>query len=74
MPLPERREHVLWALSLVADKPTLFEPVLDARRNEIREAQNRLRGLLKQGDVAVRSDGPDILGCYVMVPAGSAAR
>ncbi len=74
MPLPERREHVRWALDLVASRPTLFEPLLESRRREIRDAQNRLRGLLKQGDVEVRSDGPDILGCYVMVPAGRAAK
>ena len=70
MPLTERREHVRWALGLLADNSSLFDPVLESRRSEIREAQNRLRGLLKQGDVEVRSDGPDILGCYVMVPAG----
>jgi superfamily II DNA or RNA helicase len=70
MPLPERREHVRWALGLVAADGALFDPILENRRREIREAQNRLRGLLKQGEVEVRSDGPDILGCYVMVPGG----
>lgn len=74
MPLTERREHVRWALDLVAEQPDLFGPVLEARQREIREAQNRLRGLLKQGDVEVRSDGPDILGCYVMVPAAGGGK
>jgi superfamily II DNA or RNA helicase len=74
MPLDERRGHVRWALQLLSSRPDLFKPVLDARRGEIQASHNRLRGILKQGDIEVRPDGPDILGCYVMVPAGSASR
>jgi hypothetical protein len=74
MELPERRDHVRRVLELVQGRPVLFEPLLASRRKEIREAQNRLRSLLKANEIDVRSDGPDILGCYVMVPASPSSR
>ena len=69
MPLPERTNHVRWALDLLAKAPEAFQTVLDQRRTMIIESHNRLRGMLKQGKIEVTRHQPDILGCYVLVPA-----
>ena len=67
--LAERSGHVKWALELLDKTPNAFESVLDERQKAIVESHNRLRGMLKQGKIEVIPHHPDILGCYVMVPA-----
>jgi superfamily II DNA or RNA helicase len=69
MPIPERMGHVRWALELLARTSNAFQFVLDERRQMIVESHNRLRGMLKQGKIEVTPHQPDILGCYVLVPA-----
>ncbi len=69
MPLVERSNHVRWALDLLEKAPNAFQPVLDERQKTIVESHNRLRGMLKQRKIEVIPHAPDILGCYVLVPA-----
>ena len=64
----ERTSNVRWALDLLDSTPDAFAAVLSERRAAIEESNNRLRGMLKQGKIAVTSYLPDILGCYVLVP------
>jgi len=71
MPLAERSGHVKWALELLDKTPNAFESVLDERQKAIVESHNRLRGMLKLGKIEVIAHHPDILGCYVLVPAAT---
>ncbi len=73
MPIAERSVHVRWALDLMGD-PKAFEPILDERRAELQAAHNRLRGILKLKALEITVHPPDVLGCYVYVPLGGAAR
>lgn len=63
----ERSSHVRWALDLLEQKD-VFAPVVNERRAAIEESNNRLRGMLKHGQIQVTPHTPDILGCYVLVP------
>jgi superfamily II DNA or RNA helicase len=73
MPIAERSAHVRWALGLISD-PKAFAAILDERRSELQAAHNRLRGMLKLKPFEITVHPPDILGCYVYVPVGGAAR
>jgi hypothetical protein len=63
----ERSSHVRWALDLFEHKDA-FASVVKERRAAIEESNNRLRGMLKHGQIRVTPHTPDILGCYVLVP------
>lgn len=63
----EGSSHVRWALDLLEQKDA-FAPVVNERRAAIEESNNRLRGMLKHGQIQVTPHTPDILGCYVLVP------
>ena len=72
----ERAEQVRWALDFVQGQPDWFAPVVDARVQELKDAHDRVRRLLKAKRLAVQPHiPPDILGCYVLVPgAGRGGR
>jgi superfamily II DNA or RNA helicase len=71
MPPAERTTHVRWALDLLDSTPDAFTPLLNERRAAIEQSNNRLRGMLKHGEIRVDAYRPDILGCYVLVPGAA---
>jgi hypothetical protein len=67
----ERAEQVAWALSFLDRNPDWFRPVIAWREAQLQESHARLRKLAKAPRLQVRPhEPPDILGCYVLVPAG----
>jgi superfamily II DNA or RNA helicase len=66
----ERTMHVERALHLLNGDPHWFRPVLDWRLAELDAAHKRLRALLKDRPLKIDPHmPPDILGCFVLVPA-----
>ncbi len=69
----EKTEHVRWALDYLQDAPAWWAPIRDDRVNELMAAHARLRASLKAKPLAITPhEPPDIIGCYVLVPAGGA--
>jgi hypothetical protein len=69
MPQAERERHVTWALDALRD--SWYEPVLQERVHALLESHTRLRTQTKTAPIkVVPHTPPDILGCYVLVPAG----
>lgn len=69
----EREGHLRWALDLLRDDPTWYQPVLDWRTEALRTANDRLRSLVQAGRLRITPHTPpDILGIYVLVPGGAA--
>jgi len=69
----ERFEGVRWALGALRDTPRWWQPIVDWRTGEIQGAHSRLRKLTKHAAITISPhDPPDILGCYVLIPAGGA--
>jgi hypothetical protein len=67
----ERAEQVAWALQTLAASGAL-RPIVDRRVERLKAAHDRLRRLVKNAAIAIQPrDPPDILGCYVLVPAGT---
>jgi len=67
----ERAEQVEWALSVLDDNPDWYKPIIAWREAHLQESHARLRKLVKATRLQVRPhEPPDILGCYVLVPAG----
>ena len=69
MPAPERATHVRWALEKL--QAGWAEPILKDRVSALQDAHERLTKAAKLTAVSVTAhDPPDIIGCYVLVPAG----
>jgi hypothetical protein len=70
MAATERIDRATWALELLA-RPGSLGPVVASRKKQLEESHERLRKLVKSSRLAVLPrEPPDILGCYVLVPAG----
>ena len=71
MPAAERRDHIAWALQTLAAE--WYAPIVDARAAKLTASHERLRQTLKsKSRLRVNPHTPpDILGCYVLVPAGA---
>jgi superfamily II DNA or RNA helicase len=70
MPMSERREHASWALEMLQGDDW-FKPLVAQRTGKLQESHQRLRKLVKAPKLTIRPHTPpDILGCYVLVPAG----
>lgn len=68
----ERSEEISRALRLVDDHKAWFRPLVDWRLSELRAAHQRLRALLKEKKLTIiPHEPPDILGCFVLLPAGA---
>jgi ERCC4-related helicase len=66
----ERITHVERALHLLKHDPRWFGPILEWRVAELDAAHKRLRALLKDHPLKIHPHTPpDILGCFVLVPA-----
>jgi hypothetical protein len=66
----ERTSNVERALTLVKDDSNWFRPILDWRVAELEAAHKRMRALLKEHPLKIHPHTPpDILGCFVLIPA-----
>jgi hypothetical protein len=71
MARPERAEHVSWALAALQGQGAWWEPIVAWRVRQLQDSHNRLRALVKASRLRVQPHAPpDILGLYVLVPAG----
>ena len=69
MPSIERKEHVEWALGML--KEGWAESIVAERVTELEASHARLRRAVKGSKERVTPHHPpDIIGCYVLVPAG----
>ena len=65
----ERRDHIRWALDKLGDD--WYKEIVTDRVATLKTAHNRLRRTVKGGPARViPHEPPDIIGCYVLVPAG----
>lgn len=65
----ERQKQVAWALGML--KNDWFAPIVHDRKQALEESHGRLRKVAKAKPLRVTPHTPpDILGCYVLVPAG----
>jgi superfamily II DNA or RNA helicase len=70
MPTPERSQHISWALEMLQGDDW-FQPLIAWRISQLRDSHHRLRKLVNAPKLTIQPHlPPDILGCYVMVPAG----
>ena len=70
----EKTEQIGWALDFLTGTPGWFKPIVTARVIELEGAHARLRKLTKTPRLKVQPhEPPDILGCFVLLPAGGAA-
>jgi superfamily II DNA or RNA helicase len=68
----EREEQVRWALDFVHAQPNWYTGVISHRVQELQASHTRLRKLLRRPRLTIEPrTPPDILGCYVLVPAGA---
>lgn len=67
----ERAEQVGWALSFMAEQGEWWSALLEWRKRQLSEAHDRLRAMVRESRLGIEPrTPPDILGCYVLVPAG----
>ena len=72
MPQVERKLHVEWALSML--QGDWADDIIEERVATLKDAHIRLRRAVKGEKVVVQAHTPpDIIGCYVMVPARTKA-
>jgi SNF2 family DNA or RNA helicase len=65
----ERQQHIKWALSML--EGAWYEGILSERSQALQTSHGRLRSVVKTKPLKVTAHTPpDILGCYVLVPAG----
>jgi len=68
----ERADHVRWALDFLRAQPDWYTGVISHRVQELQGSHTRLRKLLRSPRLTIEPrTPPDILGCYVLVPAGA---
>ncbi len=68
----ERQAHVAWALKILTDD--WYSSIVHERARQLAEAHMRLRGSLQgQHTRIVPHCPPDIIGCFVLVPARTGA-
>ena len=66
---PERQQHIKWALSML--EGAWYEGIVSERSQVLEASHGRLRSVVKAKPLKVTAHTPpDILGCYVLVPAG----
>jgi superfamily II DNA or RNA helicase len=71
LPDADKREHIGWALQFLKSDPAWFDTLKAWRVGELQAAHSRLRKLTKAPKLTVEPRmPPDILGCFVLVPAG----
>ncbi len=71
MPPEERTGHVRRALEFLESQDRWYQPLVDWRTKNLHESHQRLRKLVKAPKLTIQPHTPpDILGCYVLVPAG----
>ena len=62
-----------WSLATLKAAGDWYAPILDWRLGELREAHKRLRELTKAPKLDIQPHTPpDILGCFVLLPAAGA--
>ena len=68
----EREEHVSWALDILTPNGSGWaDGIVGERKAALEGAHRRLRRAVDGGGAAsVEPHPPDIIGCYVLVPAG----
>ena len=73
MPGDERQRQVEWALGMLEADDAWYAPIVEARRDALRDAHERLRKELKSPPKTevIPHAPPDVLGCYVLVPGGA---
>jgi hypothetical protein len=70
MPREERLFHINWALEIL-QKEDWYAPLVEWRIRKLQESHQRLRSLVQAPSLAITPHlPPDVLGCYVLVPAG----
>jgi hypothetical protein len=70
MPQLERVEHVRWAIEFLQSDERWFAPTLADRVHELDASHARLRKMLRSPRLHIEPrTPPDLLGCYVLVPA-----
>jgi hypothetical protein len=70
----EKEEQIAWALNFLSGTPEWYAPLVAARVAELEAAHTRLRKLIKAPHLKVMPhEPPDILGCFVLLPSGTAA-
>ncbi|MGH8629326.1 MAG: hypothetical protein ACREU7_00990, partial [Burkholderiales bacterium] len=68
-----RVHQVEWAARFVAGASPELEKLARERAGELEQAHSRVRQLTGGGQVKVHPYEPDVLGLYVLVPAGNRA-
>jgi len=67
----EREEHVGWALDMLEPNGSGWaDGIVGERKAALEGAHRRLRRAVDGGGASVEPHPPDIIGCYVLVPAG----
>jgi len=67
----ERRRQVEWALGALQSTPNWWDGIASERVARLKEAHARLRSFVGGAPISVEVREPDVLGIYVLVPAGS---
>src|SRR6266851_2480668 len=68
----ERADHVRWALDFLQAQPGWYTGITSHRVQELQASHSRLRKILRAPRLRIEPrTPPDILGCYVLVPAGT---
>lgn len=71
MPAAEQEEHLRWALEFLQSQEGWYEPLVSWRIATLQESHQRLRQLAQAPPLVIQPHTPpDILGLYVLVPAG----
>ena len=71
IPPAERAGQVRWALEFLASQEGWYQPLIEWRTKNLHESHQRLRKLVRAPQFTIQPHTPpDILGCYVLVPAG----
>ena len=69
MSFAERRDHIRWALDMLGEG--WYKDIVTERTAALGAAHNRLRQTIKgEPAIVTAHEPPDIIGCYVLVPAG----
>ena len=64
-----RSPHILWALDMLGEG--WYKEIVTERTAALQAAHNRLRQTIKgEAAIVTAHEPPDIIGCYVLVPAG----